>query len=794
MINLEKLAPILKAYKADFQGNWKDEIYKWQAVKWFQDNWDINADNFGDMFNYATEKHYNLLSIAHSFPRGMIIDFAKADDSATREMFRTLFDDSVKIVDRIEAFQASANAMLAKYGDGRWKNHYQNTNAISTYLWLKFPNKYYIYRYEYCKEIAQELNENAIPKRDGKAKNVSDCYSFYDEIRNILKNDSDIKHLIQQSLAPDCYEDSELVTATVDFVYYFSTRYNKWGPLDYTPGLSVQDWQNLLHDPSVFSEHSLQIVARMKDIGGHATCKQLSTKYGEESNFYNSGSSTLAQRIAEKTHCPIYETDDDKKKWWPILYTGRQAKKNEDGGFVWRLRPELQDALDLTDLSGISLYAKAVPAEGTPVRSYWWLTANPSIWSLASMKTGDEQSYTLYNDNGHKRRMYQNFLDVKPGDDVICYESTPALRISALGQITKASNGSEIYFKKTEDLMSPISFSEINECPELQNMEFKKQAYRGSLFKLTKDEHDVIMDIIREANPIRRTEKTDFYSDKNFLSEVYMDEQDYKRLRSLLEEKKNVILQGAPGVGKTFAAKRLAYSIMGEKDNSRIKLIQFHQNYSYEDFIMGYRPNEKGGFQLEYGVFYRFCKMAESDPDPQRKYFLIIDEINRGNLSKIFGELLMLMENRHRNDYASLAYTGESFSVPDNLYIVGMMNTADRSIAMIDHALRRRFGFFTMKPAFGTKAFVKYLDKVGNAKLNKLISAMRELNEDITKSIGKGFVIGHSYFCEKDKKDLTDDLLDAIVDFEIIPTLEEYWYDDSDKVDYWIKQLKSAIQ
>lgn len=793
MINLEKLAPILKAYQADFQNNWKDEVYKWKAVKWFQDNWDINAENFGDMFNYATEKHYNLLSIAHSFPRGMIIDFAKADDSATREMFRALFNDSVKIVDRIEAFQTAANAMLAKYGDGRWKNHYQNTNAISTYLWLKFPNKYYIYRYEYCKEIAQEVNEDAIPKRDGKAKNVSDCYSFYDEIRNILKNDNDIKHLIQQSLDPDCYEDPELVTATVDFVYYFSTRYNKWGPLDYTPGLSVQDWQNVLQDQSVFTDHSLQIMARMKDIGGQATCKQLSAKYGEESNFYNSGSSALAQRVAEKTHCPVYETDDDKKKWWPILYTGRQAKKNEDGGFIWRLRPELQDALDIVDLSGVPLYAKTVSEESSSGQGYWWLTSNPSIWSLASMKVGEEQFYTLCNDNGHKRRVYQNFLDVKPGDAVVCYESTPAMRISALGQITKASDGTEIRFKKTEDLMSPISFSEINDCQELQNMEFIKQAYRGSLFKLTKDEYDVIMDIIREANPIRRAGKTDLYSDKDFLADVYMDEPDYKRLRGLLDEKKNIILQGAPGVGKTFAAKRLAYSIMGEKDDSRIKLIQFHQNYSYEDFIMGYRPNEKGGFQLEYGVFYRFCKMAESDPDPKRKYFLIIDEINRGNLSKIFGELLMLMENRHRNDFASLAYTGESFSVPENLYIIGMMNTADRSIAMIDHALRRRFGFFTMKPAFGAKAFVKYLDSIGNSKLNKLISTIQELNGEITKSLGKGFVIGHSYFCEKDKKSLTDNLLDSVVDFEIIPTLEEYWFDDSDKVDYWSKQLKSAI-
>ncbi|WP_050995775.1 AAA family ATPase [Paenisporosarcina sp. TG20] len=189
------------------------------------------------------------------------------------------------------------------------------------------------------------------------------------------------------------------------------------------------------------------------------------------------------------------------------------------------------------------------------------------------------------------------------------------------------------------------------------------------------------------------------YNAKNFLSEVYMSEEKYDTLNNLLIRKKNLILLGAPGVGKTFAAERLAYSMMGEKDKSRVLVVQFHQSYSYEDFIMGYRPTEKG-FSLSKGPFYQFCKEAEPDDRP---CFFIIDEINRGNLSKIFGELLMLIENDKRGKELRLLYSDEQFSVPENVYIIGMMNTADRSLAMIDYALRRRFAFYEFEPAFEVK-------------------------------------------------------------------------------------------
>lgn len=195
------------------------------------------------------------------------------------------------------------------------------------------------------------------------------------------------------------------------------------------------------------------------------------------------------------------------------------------------------------------------------------------------------------------------------------------------------------------------------------------QNKNGSLFKVAPDEYEYLIDLIRESNPKEENKQLKPYTQENFLNEVYMSEEDYTKLRLLLQNKKNIILQGAPGVGKTFSAKRLAYSMMGDIDESRIEFIQFHQNYSYEDFMMGYRPNEDGGFELKKGVFYNFCKRAQSNPD--KDYYFIIDEINRGNLSKIFGELLMLIEKDYRDTEIKLAYNGEMFCVPSNLYIIG---------------------------------------------------------------------------------------------------------------------------
>ena len=283
------------------------------------------------------------------------------------------------------------------------------------------------------------------------------------------------------------------------------------------------------------------------------------------------------------------------------------------------------------------------------------------------------------------------------------------------------------------------------------------------------------------------------YTKEDFLSEVFMSEEEYDKLSGILRIKKNIILQGAPGVGKTFVAKRIAFSMMGVKDVERVMMVQFHQSYSYEDFIMGFRPSTDG-FELKRGAFYNFCKKAEIDGD--NDYFFIIDEINRGNLSKIFGELFMLIENDKRGVSLQLLYSDEKFSVPKNIYIIGMMNTADRSLAMLDYALRRRFAFFEIKPGFTMDGFREYRMSLENEKFDKLIACVERLNNVISndESLGDGFCIGHSYFCNLLPDTINDQVLSGIVEYELIPLLKEYWFDEPTKVKDWSSNLRSAIK
>jgi 5-methylcytosine-specific restriction protein B len=294
-----------------------------------------------------------------------------------------------------------------------------------------------------------------------------------------------------------------------------------------------------------------------------------------------------------------------------------------------------------------------------------------------------------------------------------------------------------------------------------------------------------------EAQP---REELEVYTDADFLKEVFMEEGKYRSVAGILKDKRNAILQGPPGVGKTFAAKRLAYSIMGVRDQSRVQMIQFHQSYSYEDFIEGYRPAGTG-FNLYKGIFYKFCKQAECDPD--HEYFFVIDEINRGNLSRIFGELFMLIEADKRGIKLPLLYSQELFCVPENVYIIGTMNTADRSLAFLDYALRRRFAFIDLAPGFSTSGFKEFQETIASPRFDALVACLVHLNQTIAgdPSLGEGYCIGHSFLCNlKSADECSHERLSRIVDFEIIPLLKEYWFDSPEKVQVWTDQIHQSIK
>lgn len=666
MFDKEEFDKYLEQYKNGFVKWFEQERFKWEAIKQFETYWDINADDFSEMYAKATEKTSVLLASMNNYPRKTMQDFAEKDPETVRAMFINLFDENKEVSDRVIKFQSAAQELCDRLSPG--KQSFQRPTAISVYLWLHNPDKYSIYKYTSFRLASRLLKNDYIPAKGDTARNYRKCLEFTKNIRDLLVKDGDIIQMFDAAKDDKCYSDSTYLTLADDFKLYVSRKPvasddgNVWFALDYDTGITKEVWKELLLDPEVFNKKGLEIVTRMLDYGGEATCIQLALKYGGRAASYNLGSTELAKRVAKKTGCELM-TYENGVNYWPVLYIGRNAKKDEDGAFLWKLRPELKEALEETDLSGVKLY------------------------------------------------------------------------------------------EDTDEDAEEDAVEESSICAE-QPVELEK------------------------------------YTEEDFLNDVYMTQGNYETLRALLLKKQNVILKGAPGVGKTFAAKRLAYSIMGVKDEERIEFIQFHQSYSYEDFIMGYKPDGEG-FSLEEGIFYKFCKKAGADPG--RAYFFIIDEINRGNMSKIFGELLMLIEKDYRGETTTMAYDGRKFTVPENLYIIGMMNTADRSLALIDYALRRRFSFFSMEPGFGSDGFRKYQAGFNDETFDTLIKRIEELNTDISKdsSLGPGFCIGHSYFCGQ--KEISDEWMQSVVEYDILPMLEEYWFDDSSKLQIWQNALRGVF-
>lgn len=298
------------------------------------------------------------------------------------------------------------------------------------------------------------------------------------------------------------------------------------------------------------------------------------------------------------------------------------------------------------------------------------------------------------------------------------------------------------------------------------------------------------------------------YTKDDFLKEVFVDNEQYEVVKNTLIRKKNIILQGVPGVGKTFCAKKLFFSIIGQKDDTRLETVQFHQSYSYEDFIQGFRPNNDGKFELKNGIFYNIVEKArdeyekaEQENRKAQEYCIIIDEINRGNLSKVFGELMMLIEEDKRKKEWSIKLTyspNEDFYIPKNLYIIGTMNTADRSLTMIDYALRRRFSFITLKPAFENKKLETYLiseEGIDSKFAEEITNMYVKLNNYIIEEFkNDNFVIGHSYFINQLNKDndinKVRESYNEIVEYDIKPLLEEYFYGDTDKINEALGKIK----
>ncbi|MBC6610368.1 AAA family ATPase [Hymenobacter sp. BT507] len=285
------------------------------------------------------------------------------------------------------------------------------------------------------------------------------------------------------------------------------------------------------------------------------------------------------------------------------------------------------------------------------------------------------------------------------------------------------------------------------------------------------------------------------YTHAQALAELFISEEQLDAALAALRRRKNLLLQGPPGTGKTFLAQRLAWLELGATDESRIERVQFHPSYSYEDFVQGFRPDASGTFRLQDGVLVDVCRRAAAVPE--RPFFLLIDELNRGHVARIFGELLLLLEADKRGPAHAvrLPYSpaeAPRFFVPENLYVIGTLNTADRSLTPLDYALRRRFAFVALAPEFGLKLQASLLEKgLPGSLAERLTTRLNALNETIADDpeLGPEFRIGHSYFCQPPNGTGAETWFQLIVEQEIGPLLEEYWQGDPTKAAAELKRL-----
>lgn len=802
----EAVLQIIEAYKTDFDRVNSEERYKWEAIRCYKQKWDINAEDFAGMLSDAFKKSANLLAASMYYPLRMVIGYAKEEPETVRELFRVLHNENISFSERYEMFRAGFD----KYVSEKKLNHYQDLRAVSVYLTFEYPEKYFMYKYKMYKEFKEKIGYIDNPTDKSDAGKYENYMALCNKILEYVRQDEVLQELSRSRLDDSCYKDESLHILTHDIIYFGSRMESEadtkgyWPTLEeYDPDLTSDDWKRFILEVEKPDHTSTMIMLKcLMDSGGEASCRQLAQKYGGKASAYVGCSVNLGKRAKKFFDLPPC-MDNGQERFFTIPFLGKYVVEDGQKTYIYKIRPELLKALNEVDLSDIPLHYEEDKEE---------MNGKTDV-SLNTILYGPPGTGKTYNTVVYAVAIIENrpLKSVKEEEYAEVLERYNAYKTEGLIEFTTfhQSYGYEEFIEGIKPII---------EAGEEDNNDIQYEVASG-LFKSFCE---------RASRPILKQQKKDIgLNTAPTIWKVSLEGTGDNPTRAECMSKGHIRI-GWDSYGETISSdtvfdvggKSILNAFMYKMKVGDIVLscysattidaigvvtgdYEWHDEYeSYKRLrnvnwiVMDIREDItdiNNGSTLTLSTVYRLnisltdvmdivtknAPMIDSVEEQRKNYVFVIDEINRGNISKIFGELITLIEASKRVGQpegmkAKLPYSQQPFGVPNNVYIIGTMNTADRSIATIDTALRRRFRFKEMLPDANVLEGI-YVEDIS------ICEMLEKMNKRISVLYDREHTIGHAYFVPL-KSTPTLEVLGEIFADNIIPLLQEYFYEDYEKI------------